>query len=91
MKKQFTLILLLIASISWAQSNSKKADDLKREKDFNALLLNLKELKNAGLIKGTVEGTTSCYCINWKAFDQFGSSFSSLFDHIQEQNEKSCC
>ena len=51
----------------------------------------LKELKNAGLIKGTVEGTTSCYCINWKAFDQFGSSFSSLFDHIQEQNEKSCC
>jgi DNA-binding transcriptional ArsR family regulator len=51
----------------------------------------LKELKNAGLIKGTVEGTTSCYCINWKAFDQFCSSFSSLFDHIQEQNEKSCC
>ena len=51
----------------------------------------LKELKNAGLIKGTVEGTSSCYCINWKAFDLFGTSFSSLFDHIQEQNEKSCC
>ena len=51
----------------------------------------LKELKNAGLIKGTVEGTSSCYCINWKAFDQFGTSFSSLFDHIKEQNEKSCC
>jgi DNA-binding transcriptional ArsR family regulator len=51
----------------------------------------LKELKKAGLIQGTVEGTSSCYCINWKAFDQFESSFSSLFNHLQQQNEKSSC
>ena len=27
----------------------------------------LKELKNAGLIEGTLDGPRSCYCINWKA------------------------
>ena len=31
----------------------------------------LKELKNAGLIDGTVDGPRSCYCINWKAFEKF--------------------
>ncbi|MGB3008325.1 MAG: metalloregulator ArsR/SmtB family transcription factor, partial [Chitinophagaceae bacterium] len=27
----------------------------------------LKELINAGLITGTLDGPRSCYCINWKA------------------------
>jgi DNA-binding transcriptional ArsR family regulator len=27
----------------------------------------LKELKNAGIIKGTIEGTSVCYCINTEA------------------------
>jgi len=31
----------------------------------------LKELKDAGLIKGTIEGPRSCYCINWKAFEKY--------------------
>ncbi len=33
----------------------------------------LKELKNAGIIKGNVEGTSVCYCIdedNWKKMKQ---------------------
>ena len=30
----------------------------------------LKELKNAGLIQGTVEGTSICYCINEKAWKE---------------------
>ncbi len=30
----------------------------------------LKELKNAGLIQGTVEGTSTCYCINEKAWKE---------------------
>ena len=30
----------------------------------------LKELKNAGLIRGTVEGTSICYCINEKAWKE---------------------
>ena len=35
----------------------------------------LKELKNAGLIKGTVEGPKSCYCINWDAMEKYPARF----------------
>ena len=51
----------------------------------------LKELKNAGLIDGTVDGPRSCYCINWKAFEKFNSEFSFLFNKLKVQNEKACC
>jgi ArsR family transcriptional regulator len=51
----------------------------------------LKELKNAGLISGTVDGPRSCYCINWKAFDKLMGSFSFLLQHLKLQNEKACC
>ena len=51
----------------------------------------LKELKNAGLINGTVEGPRSCYCINWKAFEKFNSEFNVLFNHLKVKNEKACC
>ena len=51
----------------------------------------LKELKNAGLIKGTVDGPRSCYCINWKAFEKFNTEFSQLFNNLKVKNEKSCC
>jgi len=51
----------------------------------------LKELKNAGLINGTVDGPRSCYCINWKAFEKFMDEFSFLFNKLKVQNEKACC
>ena len=51
----------------------------------------LKELKNAGLIDGTVDGPRSCYCINWKAFEKFKSDFDSLFTALKVKNEKACC
>jgi ArsR family transcriptional regulator, arsenate/arsenite/antimonite-responsive transcriptional repressor len=51
----------------------------------------LKELKNAGLIDGNIDGPRSCYCINWKAFEKFNSEFSSLFNNLKEKNEKACC
>jgi len=42
----------------------------------------LKELQKAGLIRGTIDGPRSCYCINWenfnKYFDQFTEAFSQL-------------
>ncbi|WP_207427427.1 helix-turn-helix transcriptional regulator [Pedobacter sp. SYSU D00535] len=41
----------------------------------------LKELKNAGLIQGTIEGVSICYCIhpeNWKQLEkELGDFFSS--------------
>ncbi|HYH55579.1 MAG TPA: metalloregulator ArsR/SmtB family transcription factor [Anseongella sp.] len=38
----------------------------------------LKELKNAGLIQGTIEGVSVCYCINpetWKLLDKEVTGF----------------
>jgi DNA-binding transcriptional ArsR family regulator len=50
----------------------------------------LKELKNAGLIKGNVEGTSVCYCINrenWVAMKKLLVSF--LDKDISTTSE--CC
>ncbi len=51
----------------------------------------LKELKNAGLIDGNIDGPRSCYCINWKAFEKFNTEFNSLFTTLKVKNEKACC
>jgi DNA-binding transcriptional ArsR family regulator len=50
----------------------------------------LKELKNAGLIDGTLDGPRSCYCINWKAFEKFTIDINSLFTNLKAKNEKAC-
>lgn len=50
----------------------------------------LKELKNAGLIKGNVEGTSVCYCVdqeNWKKMKSLLLSF--LDNDISTISE--CC
>jgi DNA-binding transcriptional ArsR family regulator len=39
----------------------------------------LKELKNAGLIQGTVEGTSRCYCIDPKTWTHYQKEFGALF------------
>src|SRR5580704_7007942 len=49
----------------------------------------LKELKNAGLIQGTIEGTSVCYCIDDKVWKQFKSSFESFF--VSYSNSDKCC
>lgn len=39
----------------------------------------LKELKNAGLIQGTIEGTSVCYCIDPKVWKQYKAAFETFF------------
>ena len=51
----------------------------------------LKELINAGLIDGSIDGPRSCYCINWKAFQKFSTEFNSLFNNLKIKNDKACC
>ena len=51
----------------------------------------LKELKNAGLIEGTLDGPRSCYCINWKAFQRFTEDLNGLFQNLKIKNDKACC
>jgi predicted transcriptional regulator len=51
----------------------------------------LKELKNAGIIQGTVEGTSVCYCINPKVWKQYQRFFNELFIDIKEVAKGNCC
>ncbi len=48
----------------------------------------LKELKNAGLIVGNIEGNAICYCINEKAIEKLVKYFSIVTTKLKS---KSCC
>lgn len=50
----------------------------------------LKELKNAGLIKGNIEGNAICYCINEEGFDKIKSFFQQVNTYI-DKRKNSCC
>src|ERR1700748_2591617 len=49
----------------------------------------LKELKNAGLIQGTVEGTSVCYCINPEAWNEYRRIFMAFFGEVSIK--ANCC
>lgn len=49
----------------------------------------LKELKNAGLIKGTIEGTSVCYCIDEKVWKQYQKDFNAFF--VTYNPAGNCC
>ncbi len=49
----------------------------------------LKELKSVGIIQGTIEGTSVCYCINPKIWEQYREMFVSFFGASIKDN--SCC
>lgn len=48
----------------------------------------LRELKAAGIIQGTVEGTSVCYCIDPKAWKAFKKELDALFGSYKGG---SCC
>lgn len=47
----------------------------------------LKELKNAGIIKGSIEGTAICYCLNPEIMVKLQSYFSGISTQIKNK----CC
>lgn len=49
----------------------------------------LKELKNAGLIQGTIEGVSVCYCIEPIAWKNLQNELNGLFTSYKGVN--SCC
>lgn len=49
----------------------------------------LKELKTAGIIKGTIEGVSVCYCIEPNAWKLLSSELSTFFASYTDP--KSCC
>ena len=51
----------------------------------------LKELKSAGIIKGSVEGTSICYCLEEKALAKIQAYFIQSADRLKRQNKSKCC
>ncbi|RZK72571.1 MAG: ArsR family transcriptional regulator [Pedobacter sp.] len=49
----------------------------------------LKELKTIGIIQGTIEGVSVCYCINPKTWKLLKNKLAVLFDSYK--GEVNCC
>ncbi len=49
----------------------------------------LKELKNIGIIQGTIEGKSVCYCIEEKVWNEIQEEFNAFFN--QEVKVNQCC
>ena len=49
----------------------------------------LKELKNIGIIKGNIEGTSVCYRINETVWNEVKKELNSFF--VENVNSKECC
>ncbi|MBY0244539.1 MAG: metalloregulator ArsR/SmtB family transcription factor [Sphingobacteriaceae bacterium] len=50
----------------------------------------LKELKNAGLIKGSIDGTSICYCIDEDGFNKLKIFFTALDTDLEIKKNKCC-
>lgn len=50
----------------------------------------LKELKNAGLIKGNIEGNAICYCIDEQALAKLQSYFANIATKLGRK-KNNCC
>lgn len=49
----------------------------------------LRELKQAGIVQGTIEGTSVCYCIAPKKWEMVKTLFGDFFNRYA--NSKNCC
>jgi len=50
----------------------------------------LKELKKAGIIQGTIEGVSVCYCINPLVWNRYSTLFNSFFKQA-DLSGTTCC
>lgn len=51
----------------------------------------LRELKDIGLIQGTIEGASISYCINPKKWLEVQELFNELFNLYSKPSEGNCC
>jgi DNA-binding transcriptional ArsR family regulator len=49
----------------------------------------LNELKNVGIIQGTIEGTSVCYCINAETWNKLKSSMNEFLNAVD--TNPNCC
>ncbi|MDF1815060.1 MAG: metalloregulator ArsR/SmtB family transcription factor [Verrucomicrobiales bacterium] len=51
----------------------------------------LRELKDIGIIQGTIDGTRRCYCINAERWADIQGQFNALFDQYHPSGSGTCC
>ena len=51
----------------------------------------LKELKNAGLIKGNIDGPKICYCIDIETFEKASFYFEDFLNEVRNLQNQNCC
>ncbi len=73
------------------QSNTCICGDLVEELGLAQATISqhLKELKTAGIIQGTIEGVTVCYCINPDTWKKLGTQLRIFFASYKSISE--CC
>lgn len=50
----------------------------------------LKDLRESGLISGEVEGTRSCYCIDWNVLGKAWEALRALAQDLEQAKGKCC-
>lgn len=51
----------------------------------------LRELKDIGLIQGTIDGTKMSYCINPERWIEFKEAFNQMFEKYEDPSDINCC
>lgn len=51
----------------------------------------LKELKATGIIQGTIEGASVCYCIDPKVWKVYSQTFQNFFAAFSATTNAECC
>lgn len=51
----------------------------------------LKELKDAQIIQGTIEGSKINYCLNIQRLNEIKHQFNPMIEQIFKLNENNCC
>ncbi|KEO72159.1 ArsR/SmtB family transcription factor [Anditalea andensis] len=51
----------------------------------------LRELKEVGIIQGTIEGVSVCYCIDPVRWEEIQNLFSGLFQRYSNSEGGDCC
>ena len=51
----------------------------------------LKELKDAQIIQGTIEGSKINYCLNIQRLNEIKDQFNPMIEQIFKLNENNCC
>jgi len=75
-----------------AETKSCISGDISEELPLSRTTVNqhLKELKDAGLIRGHVEGVRTNYCLDYQKIDEMKKLLDSFLDEFQIQDNFSC-